>query len=111
MRLTRQEPEALRSLTGRVDPLPHDLSPEEMDALRGCDSAQEYAVVCQCIKNARGGEDYPLDWWEHVMAPGGIHDHLRTKWGQTDFCRVIVGMGATLGEAIEDAVIESRRNQ
>jgi hypothetical protein len=41
----------------------------------------DWNCTVKIIKNCRGGK-YPPDWFEKVLAPGGIMDVLKAKWGK-----------------------------
>lgn len=59
------------------------LTEEEKKALEGSGDQSDYARVVKAIKANRKGE-YPHDWWQVVMEPGGISDKLKKKWQRPD---------------------------
>jgi len=56
-----------------------NLTVDELDALHGCQSAQDWRRVCDEIKRVRKGQ-YPPDWWT-MMMQGGVADRIMARWG------------------------------
>jgi hypothetical protein len=48
--------------------------------LEACDGPDAWDRATLVIKQAHGG-GYPADWYKLVLAPGGIADKLKAKWG------------------------------
>ncbi len=55
------------------------LTEVERALLLTCASEEEWSQIVPLLKKARGGT-YPEDWFEQVIAPGGIISKLRAKW-------------------------------
>jgi len=56
-----------------------NLSDEEMDRLDACETAEDWGLACDAIKEARGGM-YPDDWWDRVKL-SGMMDEIMGRWG------------------------------
>lgn len=56
------------------------LHEQEITALRNCETKDDYADIARNIKRMHGGA-YPEDWYRVVLAPGGVADELKAKWG------------------------------
>lgn len=56
------------------------LSAQEIQALERAEDEADYADLARNIKKIHGGA-YPQDWFPVVLAPGGIADRLKAKWG------------------------------
>ena len=56
-----------------------NLTPEEIDRLKACKSAEQWDAACDAVKRARGGQ-YPPDWWP-VMKLSGLMDEILGSFG------------------------------
>jgi hypothetical protein len=69
------------------NPLLFKLSDEDKTDLLNCADATAYSKIAREIKAAHGGH-YPDDWYEVVLAPGGVADQLRKKWNDPNFLTI-----------------------
>jgi hypothetical protein len=59
--------------------MPTMLTDDEVALLDACEDPRAWNAAVAQIKKAHGG--YPPDWYERVLAPGGVRDRLKDKWG------------------------------
>ena len=69
-----------------------NLTDEEKKALEDCATRDDYVRVAKEIK-AKGGGSYPKDWYQVVLAPGGISERLAARWADPDAFKMSVGFG------------------
>ena len=56
------------------------LTKQEIEMLEACASPQDWAKACTEIKKARGGVEYPSDWWKEMKLSGRM-DRIMSRWG------------------------------
>jgi hypothetical protein len=59
-----------------------NITDEEMSKLEACTNGQEWADACDEIKAARGGVQYPDDWWAKVKM-SGMMQRIMERWGES----------------------------
>ena len=63
------------------------ITPEEIQLLESCRSADDWSAACDLIKEARGGHAYPPDWWDKVKL-SGLMDRILSRWESSSELRV-----------------------
>lgn len=58
---------------------PEHISDEELNQLRNCNSESEWNIICDLVKEARGGA-YPHDWFAKVVMSRLINQ-VAARWG------------------------------
>lgn len=56
-----------------------NLTEKEIQMLEACQTSQDWSNACDKIKEARGGIEYPNDWWKRVKATG-MMDRIMSRW-------------------------------
>jgi len=59
------------------------LTEPEHQALLAARSDDEWNAACLAIKKVRGGQAYPPDWYEKVLADGGAFHQFQARMGRT----------------------------
>lgn len=59
-----------------------NITDEEMAKLEACQTEQDWADACDEIKAARGGVQYPDDWWAKVKM-SGLMQKIMDRWGES----------------------------
>ena len=63
------------------------ITDEELKRLEDCKTAKDWNEACDAIKNARGGQMYPDDWWEKVKE-SGMMDRSMARWGENSDIKI-----------------------
>ena len=58
-----------------------NLTQEEIKLFETASTDDEWNAACQIIKGARGG-DYPPDWYEKAIKPGGLINQYQARTSQ-----------------------------
>lgn len=69
-----------------------NLTDEEKKALEDCATRDDYVRVAKEIK-AKGGGSYPKDWYQFVLAPGGISEKLAARWADPGAFKLSISGG------------------
>jgi len=67
----------------------NNITNEELAAIEECQTYDDWSKVCRDIKDARGGIEYPPDWWEKVKE-SGLMDKVFARWGSTSEIKVTI---------------------
>jgi hypothetical protein len=59
-----------------------NITDEEVAKLEACQTSEDWANACDEIKAARGGVQYPDDWWAKVKT-SGMMQRVLNRWGDS----------------------------
>ena len=73
------------------------LTEEDIAELLTCENIDQWEDMADRIKEKYGGE-YPSNWYEKVLMPGGVFAQLREKWDNSKVASSISGVLESFGK-------------